>query len=94
MTERDGRRMAELAGASLADKTEMGRDAREYLVIAGMAGNIAAGRMREAKKLWDEQETELRNAPAPLLRLLRCHAEPATPQRDAACAAAFAAYAD
>jgi predicted membrane-bound spermidine synthase len=92
VAERDGRRMAELAGAALAEQAELGRDAREYLVIAGMAGRIAAGQLPEAKKLWTRQEPELRNAKSPLLRLLRCHAERDSPQAESACAAAFAAY--
>ena len=94
VAERDAGRMADLAGAMLAEQKQLGRDAREYLVVAGMTGHIAAARQPEAKKLWTEQVSELRNPNAPLLRLLRCHAERATAQPDAACAAAFAAYAD
>jgi predicted membrane-bound spermidine synthase len=96
VAERDGQRMAELAGAILAEQKDLGRDAREYLLIAGMTGRIAAGRPADARELWSRQESELRNRHAPLMRLLRCHAERAAPAADAgaACAAAFAAYAD
>lgn len=88
---RDGKRSAELAGTLLATQTDLSRDTREYLVIAGMAGHLAAGQPQEAKTLWDKNRTELRNIDKPVLRLLRCHAERGDP---AACAAAFAAYAD
>lgn len=59
-----------------------------------MAGHLAAGRPQEAKALWDKYEGRLRNPAKPLLRLLRCHAERGTASAEAACAAAFAAYAD
>jgi len=91
---RDAGKSAALAGELLATQGDLHRDAREYLVVAGMAGSIAAGRPLEAKALWDKQVGELRNPGKPLLRLLRCHAERAPASAAAACAAAFAAYAD
>ncbi len=69
---------------------ELNRDTREYLIVAGMAGLIAAGQPNEARALWLKHESALRNAGKPLLRLLRCHAE----RDESACAAAFAAYAE
>jgi spermidine synthase len=88
---RNGERSAALADSLLASQKDLGRDAREYLVVAGMTGHLAAGRPSDALKLWDAQEHELRNAGKPLLRLLRCHA-----QREdlAACAAVFAPYSE
>ena len=86
---RDAKRMAALASELLATQ-EVGREAREYLVVAGMAGYLAAGQPGEARALWLRHESGLRNIGRPLLRLLRCHAE-AGDRR--ACAAAFAAYA-
>jgi spermidine synthase len=87
---RDAKRMAALASELLATQ-EVGREAREYLVVAGMAGYLSAGQPGEARALWLRHESGLRNRNRPLLRLLRCHAE-AGDRR--ACAAAFAAYAD
>ncbi|MCC6211012.1 MAG: fused MFS/spermidine synthase [Burkholderiales bacterium] len=96
VAERDAPRMAALASEILDGQRDLGREAREYLVIAGMTGSIAAGRPLDAKGLWARQEGEMRNLNAPLMRLLRCHAERAAPAADAAaaCAATFAAYAD
>jgi len=85
---RDAAKSAELAEALLASQPGLNRDAREYLVVAGMAGHLGAGRPQRAKALWDRQAQELRDLDRPLLRLLRCHAEAA------GCAAAFAGYAD
>jgi predicted membrane-bound spermidine synthase len=86
---REGKRSGELAAQLLDTQPDLSREAREFLVIAGMAGRLAAGDAAGAKALWDAQESQLRAAGKPLLRLLRCHAE-----RGAACAAAFAAYGD
>jgi predicted membrane-bound spermidine synthase len=88
---RDAKRMALLAGELLATQVDLSRDAREYLVTAGMAGHLAAGNPSAAKALWEKHQGQLKAVEKPLLRLLRCHAEPANA---AACAAAFAAYAD
>ncbi|MEK6243064.1 MAG: spermidine synthase [Pseudomonadota bacterium] len=87
---RDAARSAELASELLASQTELSRDAREYLLMAGMTGHIAAGNPRRAKDLWKKYEDQIRSAAKPVFRLLRCHAERGD---DAACAAAFAAYA-
>lgn len=87
---RNAQRSAELASALLASQDELSRDAREYLLMAGMAGHIAAGNPRLAKSLWTKHAGRIRSADKPVFRLLRCHAEPGNA---AACAAAFAAYA-
>ena len=88
---RDAAQSAARAEALLGSQPELNRDAREFLVIAGMAGYLGDGRPRAAKALWDRQEKELHNLGRPLFRLLRCHAETAGAD---ACAAAFAGYAD
>ena len=87
---RDGARMAALASELLATQADLSGDAREYLLMAGMAGHIAAGNPQRAKDLWKKYEDQIRGAAKPVFRLLRCHAERGD---DAACAAAFAAYA-
>jgi spermidine synthase len=88
---RDGGRSATLAEALLLSQGNLGRDAREYLLVAGMAGHLRAGDPQAARAIWDKHSKDLRNAGKPLLRLLRCHA-----QRDdaPACAAAFASYSE
>jgi hypothetical protein len=91
---RDAAKSAALAGELLVTQGELHRDAREYLVVAGMAGHLAARQPHEARALWNKYEAGLRNPSKPLLRLLRCHAERGTANAEAACAAAFAAYAD
>ena len=85
---RDGRKSAALATEILATQADLNRDAREYLLIAGMAGHLSVGERSEAMALWTRQEPQLRNPDRPVLRLLRCHADAA------ACATAFAGYAD
>jgi len=87
---RDAAGSAGLASELLAGQAELSRDAREYLLMAGMAGHIAAGNPQRAKELWNKYEDQIRGAGKPVFRLLRCHAERGD---DAACAAAFAAYA-
>jgi spermidine synthase len=88
---RDGGQSAALAEKLLASQGELGRDAHEYLMVAGMAGHLRAGNPQAARALWDKHSGSLRNASKPLLRLLRCHA-----QRDdaAACATQFARYSE
>jgi spermidine synthase len=84
---RDAARAAELASALLDAQEELSRDAREYLLMAGMAGHVAAGKPQLARELWSRHEDRIRGAARPIFRLLRCHAERET------CAAAFAPYA-
>ena len=87
---RDAARSAELASGLLASEQDLTRDGREYLLMAGMAGHVAAGSPERAKDLWKQHEGRIRGAGKPVFRLLRCHAERGDP---AACAAAFAPYA-
>ncbi|MEO8145916.1 MAG: spermidine synthase [Betaproteobacteria bacterium] len=95
VSQRDAGRSAALASELLASQAELSRDAREYLLMAGMTGHIATGKPQRAKELWEKYEDQIRGASKPVFRLLRCHAErsPAGEMLDAACAAAFAAYA-
>jgi len=86
---RDAARMAAHARHLLATQSELGTDAREYLLTAALAGLVATGERAQALALWEEQAERIaQRAATPLFRLLRCHAE-----RGSACAAAFAGYA-
>ena len=87
---RDAAGSAGLATELLASQSELSRDAREYLLMAGMTGHLAAGDPQSAKQLWNKYEDQIRAGGQPVFRLLRCHAERGD---NAACAAAFAAYA-
>jgi predicted membrane-bound spermidine synthase len=91
---RDAPLMGALADELLGTQRDLAREAREYLLVAGMAGHLAAGAPARAKALWEAQSPDLREPDRPLLRLLRCHAERGAPDAAAGCAAAFAAYAD
>jgi spermidine synthase len=84
---RDAQRMAELAEHIISTQGGLGNEPREYLVMAGMAGRIAAREPQKALALWNAEGARLRPA-SPAFRLLRCHAE------RAGCAAAFSAYAE
>jgi hypothetical protein len=88
---REGAASAALATELLTTQKDLAREARDYLVVAGMTGHLAAGRPQDAKALWSKYESELRAPARPLLRLLRCHAAAGD---KAACAAVFADYAD
>ncbi|HLE67665.1 MAG TPA: hypothetical protein VI730_10995 [Burkholderiales bacterium] len=89
---RDAVRMAELASHLLATQTEINSDGREYLLIAGMAGYIAARAPEHARTLWGYYAARIpRSAGKPLFRLLRCHAEPGAVE---ACAEVFRPYAE
>jgi len=87
---RDAARMGALAAELLHSQSELHSENREYLLLAGMSGYLAARAPQQALRLWQEQASRLpRAAGKPAFRLLRCHAEPG----DAAgCAAEFAAY--
>ncbi|TAK44605.1 MAG: spermidine synthase [Betaproteobacteria bacterium] len=87
---RDAVRMAALAAELLATQTELHSENREFLLLAGMSGYLAARAPQQALALWQAQADKLPRARGkPLLRLLRCHAEPGG---GANCAGAFAAY--
>jgi spermidine synthase len=71
---RDAPRMAQHASQVLASQTDLGTESREYLVLAAMSGQIAAGNKLAALEVWREQKSRLRSPGAPAFRLLRCHA--------------------
>ena len=84
---RNAARMAELAMPLIATDRPLVADAREYLLLAALAGYVASGDKASALELWKKYGEGTRAA-RPAFRLLRCHAEPAT------CAEAFRAYAE
>jgi spermidine synthase len=84
---RNARRMAELATPLVGSQQPMVADAREYVLLAALAGYVASGDKAKALELWNAYGSGSR-ASRPTFRLLRCHAEPAT------CAGAFRAYAE
>ena len=87
---RDTAQMAELGAELLESQTDAGGEAREYLLMAAMAGLIATGKKERAAELWRAFSERLPSSAAtPAFRLLRCHAGPAD-----ACATEFAAYAE
>jgi spermidine synthase len=72
---RDAVRMAELASDLLANQDELTNDSREYLLIAGMAGYVAAGSPQHARTLWSYYSRQVpKSSGKPIFRLLRCHA--------------------
>ena len=85
---RDAQRMAAHASRLLESTPELGVEAREYLVLAALSGNVAAGARPAALELWNAQKGKLRAPAAPAFRLLRCHAEASS------CEAEFRAYAE
>jgi len=80
---RDARRMAAHATALLATEQQAGREAREYLLLAAMAGHIASGDRAAALDVWKKYAPLNRQRDSVALRLLRCHA------RAVDCAAEF-----
>ncbi|HEX6297694.1 MAG TPA: hypothetical protein VFZ74_14045 [Burkholderiales bacterium] len=85
---RDGTRMAALGSRLLDTQTELGLDAREYLLMAAMTGYVAQGEGRAAVELWRKHRERIRGAASPAFRLLRCHAERSS------CVDDFRAYAE
>ncbi|HEV8096735.1 MAG TPA: hypothetical protein VGP71_13465 [Burkholderiales bacterium] len=87
---RDAVRMAELASHLLATQTELNTDSREYLLMAAMAGYVAAGAPEHARTVWASYATQIpRGAGKPVFRLLRCHASAGSSED---CAEVFNAY--
>ena len=84
---RNSARMAELATPLMASEQPLVVEAREYLLLAALAGNVASGDKAAALELW-KKHGEGARAARPVYRLLRCHAERAS------CAAAFRDYAE
>jgi spermidine synthase len=85
---RDAARMAALGSQLLDTQTELGIDAREYLLMAAMTGYVARGEGRAALELWRKQRDQIRGAASPVFRLLRCRAERGS------CPGDFRAYAE
>jgi hypothetical protein len=79
---RDAPQMAERAAHLLETQHDAGPEAREYLLLAAMAGNIAIGRREAALKAWDLYGERERKAGTAAFRLLRCHARLAGCERD------------
>jgi predicted membrane-bound spermidine synthase len=79
---RDAARMAELGTALLDSQTDAGIEAREYLLEAAMAGDIAAGRREAALQTWQRHGERQRKLGAPVFRLLRCQAQARDCSRD------------
>jgi hypothetical protein len=84
---RNPARMAELAAPLMAPEQPLVVEAREYLLLAALAGHVASGDKAAALELW-KKHGEGARAARPVYRLLRCHAERAS------CAAAFEDYAE
>lgn len=87
VAQRDAAAMAQHASHLLASQTALGPEAREYLLLAAMAGHIAQGSPAVAAALWEVHGGALPTAANPVFRLLRCHAGPHT------CIAAFSKHA-
>jgi hypothetical protein len=79
--------MGELAESLLVTQKDLGADSREFLVVAAMAGHVAAREPARAAEIWDQNSPRLPRhvLGRPVFRLLRCHAA------RSGCAAAFAA---
>jgi hypothetical protein len=86
---RDAARPASPAAHLLATQPELGPDAREYLLMAAMAGHLATGNRERALELWRAHASQVGRAGSPAFRLLRCHAGPGD-----ACAEEFHDYAE
>jgi spermidine synthase len=84
---RNAARMAELAAPLVASEHPMVVDAREYVLLAALAGYVASGEKARALELWAKYGVGTRAA-RPAFRLLRCHADPGS------CAEAFRDYAE
>jgi hypothetical protein len=71
---RDAQRMGAYATTLLATQHDVGAEAREYLLLAAMAGNVASGDRAAALDVWQKYAPPLRRRDSVALRLLRCHA--------------------
>ncbi|HUG76782.1 MAG TPA: hypothetical protein VML57_04785, partial [Burkholderiales bacterium] len=85
---RDAAGMAELGDRLLATQPLVSGEAREYLLMAAMAGHIASGGNARALELWHAHGEQVPGTDSPAFRLLRCHAA-----REG-CAEDFRAYAE
>ena len=71
---RDAVRMAQLGALLLETQAELGAEAREYLLLAALTGNVVSANHEEALELWRRHGVRARTIAAPAFRLLRCHA--------------------
>jgi predicted membrane-bound spermidine synthase len=85
--QRQAGRMAELAAGLLRSQGDLVTEAREYLLLAALAGYVARGENRRALELWEAHSEDVRDS-RPAFRMLRCRAEPT------GCVEAFAGYAE
>ena len=84
---RDAAAMAEIGSVLLATQKDLNSEAREYLLMASMAGYVAARAPQHARTLWQRYAEQIGQAAgSPAFRLLRCHAEETGTE---ACAALF-----
>ncbi|HUQ73680.1 MAG TPA: hypothetical protein VM183_03065 [Burkholderiales bacterium] len=71
---RDALRMGAIATELLGTQTDLGNEARDYLLLAAMAGHVGAGRPDAALAVWRAHGERARSLGAAHFRLLRCHA--------------------
>ena len=76
-----GAKWAETA-QQVATQSEISAETREYLLMAAMAGHIAAGNRDAGLKAWQAHGERARSAATAAFRLLRCHARVADCARD------------
>ena len=63
-----------LATELLRTQNDLGNEARDYLLLAAMAGHLATGRRDAALEVWKTDGERGRAAASAPFRLLRCHA--------------------
>jgi hypothetical protein len=71
---RDAERMALIGTALLGAQSDVGNEARDYLLLAAMAGHLASGNRDAALEVWQKHGERGRAAASAPFRLLRCHA--------------------
>ena len=71
---RDASRMGVVATDLLGLQDDLGNEARDYLLLAAMAGHLAAGQREAALAVWQAHGERGRGAASAPFRLLRCHA--------------------
>jgi spermidine synthase len=79
---RDAPRMAVLATELLGNQGDLGNEARDYLLMAAMAGHVAAGKSDAALEVWKAHGERGRLLASAPFRLLRCHARTPECARD------------
>jgi len=79
---RDAPRIGVLATDLLGMQDDLGNEARDYLLLAALAGHIAAGQREAAMAVWQAHGARGRGAASAPFRLLRCHARASDCARD------------